>query len=393
MMDQSTSDSSRALPRRLQRQGACAGTALRHLRYRHALGALFGPISPLQDLGPRTGRVSTLLVLALLIGLGVLLWGTRPAQTPPAELTGPPAYPAPPERESETELPEITGEFANQRDASSAQATPQTTARTEGFGTLRGVLLDRTGEGVPADWTLVLSPNKAIRTPTPRRELRFQFEEGEERFEVEDVPLGAYDVWVEAPGANRRTTPVLLVKGSSSPFVSLELHARGYLEGVVLDEANQAVGELTVTLVSIAKRGDRSTQTDGAGRYLFDDLLDGEYQIYFGARNNPLIGPEDLSFQAPSLHYPVRRVPELGSVLVRVVDVNRSPIVGAQVDGFAPRGGIMSGESDSEGLCEVSNLVPGRYRLSIRGNGDSAGRAVCVVASGARTEIEVIVRD
>ena len=191
MMDQSTSDSSRAQPRRLQRQGTGAGAALRHLRYRHALGALFGPIRPLQDLGPRTGRVSTLLALALLIGLGVLLWSTRPAQTPPAELTGPPAYPAPPERESETELPEITGEFANQRDTNPTQAAPQTTARTEGFGTLRGVLLDRTGEGIPPDWTLILSPNAAIRTPTPRRELRFQFEEGEERFEVEDEGTGA----------------------------------------------------------------------------------------------------------------------------------------------------------------------------------------------------------
>lgn len=274
-----------------------------------------------------------------------------------------------------------------------SEAIPQLASRTDGIGSLRGVLLDRTGKGIPKNWTLVLSPNTAIRTPTPRRELRFEFHEGEERFHVEEVPLGAYDVWVDALGANRRTTPMLLVKGSDSPFVSLELNARGYLEGVVLDEAGEAVGDLSVTLLSVSKQGDRTTRTDGAGRYLFDDLIDGEYQLVMGARNNPLVGPEDLAFQAPSLHYPPRRVPKLGSVMLRAVDVNRRPIVGARVDGFAPDGGVMGGDSDSGGYCEVKNLVPGRYRLTVRGQGDAVGRAVCIVAPGARAEIEVIVRD
>ena len=343
--------------------------------------------------GPRTGRAASAAPIALLILLAVGLWALKRGQDAPHELPSAPTIQANPEQAAEAQLPEITGESVQERGAGPTEAVPHATSRTDGEGSLRGVLLDRTGKGVPEQWTLVLSPNSAIRTPTPRRELRFQFQEGEERFHVEDVPLGAYDVWVDAPGANRRATPTLLVKGSSSPFVSLELHARGYLEGVVLDEENEVVRDLAVTLASVAGRGDRNTTTDGAGRYLFDDLLDGEYQIFFGARNNPLIGPEDVLFQAPSLHYPTRRLPKLGGVLVRVVDVNRRPIVGAKVDGFAPRGGVMSGESDSEGLCEVGNLVPGRYRLSVRGQGDSVGRAVCVVASGARTELEVIVRD
>ena len=33
-------------------------------------------------------------------------------------------------------------------------------------------------------------------------------------------------------------------------------------------------------------------------RPLFDDLIDGDYQLVIGARHNPLVGPEDLSFQA-----------------------------------------------------------------------------------------------
>ena len=112
-----------------------------------------------------------------------------------------------------------------------------------------------------------------------------------------------------------------------------------------------------------------------------------------GARNNPLVGPEELSFQAPSLHYPLRRVPQLGSVLIRAIDVGRHPIAGARIDGFAPDGGVLGGDSDSEGYCEVKNLISGRYRLSVRGRGDAVGRGVCFVNPGLLTEIEVIVRD
>ena len=290
-------------------------------------------------------------------------------------------------------LPAVTPQPPTPLEPNRDLGRPQTADRTDGIGVLRGVLLDRTGKGVPTHWTLVLSPNKAIRTPTPRSELRVEFHAAEERFDVPDVPLGAYDVWVDAAGTNRRTTPVLLVRGSESPFISLELYARGYLEGVVLDVNGVAVAELQVTLVSVSDQGDRTTRTDGAGRYLFDDLIDGDYQLVIGARHNPLVGPEDLSFQAPSLHYPLRRVPELGSVLVHTVNTDRFPIAGARVDGFAPDGGIIRGDSDSEGYCEVQNLVPGRYRLSVRGAGDAVGRGVCFVKAGEQAEIEIIIRD
>jgi len=254
------------------------------------------------------------------------------------------------------------------------------------------MLLDRIGEGVPKRWTLVMSPNAAIRTPTPRQELRVKFEAAEERFDIQDVPLGAYDVWIEASGINRRATPVLLVRGSESPFISLELHARGYLEGVVLDAPGAPVAKLQVTIIPTLGQ-ERSTRTDGAGRYLFDDLIDGEYQLVIGARHNPLVGPEELSFRAPSLHYPVRRVPELGSARVRAVNQGGLPLRDARVDGFAPDGGVLGGVSDSGGYCVVDNLVPGRYSLSVRGAGDAVGRGVCFVTAGEQAEIEITVRD
>jgi hypothetical protein len=332
-------------------------------------------------------------VLILLLVLSLGLWALSKGGDGPTNLPSAPLVPEELQVAETAPLPDISEKPTSPRDAGPSAGLPQRADRTDGIGSLRGVLLDRTGKGIPQHWTLVLSPNTAIRTPTPRRELRFEFHASEERFHAKDVPLGAYDVWIDAAGANRRTSPTLLVKGSESPFVSLELNARGYLEGVVLDETGEAVGDLSVTLLSVSKQGDRMTRTDGAGRYLFDDLVDGEYQLLIGARNNPLVGPEDLAFQAPSLHYPLRRVPKLGSVMVRVVDVNRRPIVGARVDGFAPDGGILSGDSDSGGYCEVKNLVPGRYRLSVRGQGDAVGRAVCIVTSGAQAEIEVIVRD
>jgi len=343
--------------------------------------------------GPRTGRATPWGVLGLLLVSGLGLWLLSRGGDAPVALPDTSPVPEEPLGTDTASLTDVSEEPTAARGAEPIEARPQSASRTDGIGSLRGVLLDRTGKGIPEHWTLVLSPNTAIRTPAPRRELRFEFHAGEERFHVEGVPLGAYDVWIDALGTNRRTKTMLLVKGSESPFVSLELFSRGYLEGVILDENGETVAELSVTLLSVSKQGDRTTRTDGAGRYLFDDLIDGEYQLLIGAQNNPLIGPEDLSFQAPSLHYPLRRVPQLGSVLVHALDVGRHPIAGARVDGFAPDGGVLGGDADSEGYCEVKNLVPGRYRLSVRGRGDAVGRGVCFINPGLQTEIEVILRD
>ena len=342
--------------------------------------------------GPRTGRTS-LWVLALFLASCLGLWLLTQDSRDLVDVPNPvPTAQEPPSADPDP-LPEVTHQPPTPLEPNRDPGRPQSADRTDGIGSLRGVLLDRTGRGIPNEWTLVLAPNKAIRPPTPRSELRVEFHAAEERFEVPDVPLGAYDVWVDAPGINRRATPVLLVRGSESPFISLELHARGYLEGVVLDVNGVPVDELQVSLISVSGQGDRTTRTDGAGRYLFDDLIDGDYELVIGARHNPLVGPEDLSFQAPSLHYPLRRVPELGSVLVHAVDTDRFPIAGARVDGFALDGGVLGGDSDSEGYCEVRNLVPGRYRLSVRGAGNAVGRGVCFVNAGEQAEIEIILRD
>ncbi len=367
-----------------------------HLSYRRRGLSDLATKAPRCASGPRSGR-ATLWVLALIVAMGLVLMitnqmvGTEGSgnviDIPNPSSTSPEV----PEEVLPTSRVNLEASSIELR-AKQGSARPQSAARTDGIGSLRGVLLDRTGKGVPERWTLVMEPNTAIRTPTPRHELRADFEDAQERFTVPDVPLGAYDVWIEAEGVNRRSTPVLLVRGSDSPFVSLELHARGFLEGVVLDEPGAPVGGLRVTIIS-TQGWDRSTRTDGAGRYLFDELIDGEYQLLIGARQNPLVGPEELSFSAPSLHYPVRRVPELGSARVRAVDRSGLPLSGIRVDGFAPDGGILGGTSDGEGYCIVGNLVPGRYRLSLQGSGGSTGQGVCFVSAGERVEIEVTVRD
>jgi hypothetical protein len=347
---------------------------------------------PHPDFGPRTGRAS-LLILAILLAAGIGIWALSGDSKTPAEIPSPVSLDPPPAAVDPVALPQEPPTLTRPREPTTERGRPQTAARTDGIGSLRGRLLDRTGRGIPKDWTLVLSPNTAIRTPTARAELRIDFHAAEETFHIPEVPLGAYDVWIDAPATNRHATPVLLVRGSESPFISLQLFARGYLQGQVLDKNGLAVADLQVTLAAVSTQGDRTTRTDGAGRYLFDDLIDGDYQLLIGARHNPLIGPEDLSFQAPSLHYPLRLVPELGSVLVRAIDSRGSPIPGAKVDGFAPDGGLLAGQANSEGECTVTNLVPGRYRLSVRGTGDAVGRGICFIQPGEQAEIEVIVRD
>ena len=361
-----------------------------HLSYRRGGVSDLSTMTPRKAVGPRSGRAN-LWILGLIVVLSLLLWVSQ--RDSENELQIPTNSSPALGLQEEASLPakiNLEGSSIELR-AQEGSARPQSADRTNGVGSLRGILLDRTGKGVPERWTLVMRPNTAIRTPTPRREVRADFEDGKERFKVPDVPLGAYDVWVEAEGINRRSTPVLLVRGSTSPFISLELHARGYLEGYVLDEPGAPVSGLKVTVVSIEGK-EHSTRTNGSGRYLFEELIDGEYELFIGAQQNPLIGPESLSFSAPSLHYPVRRVPELGSARVHAVDQNGLGLSGVRVDGFAPDGGTLGGTSDSDGYCLVNNLVPGRYRLSLQGIGGSVGQGVCFVSAGEQVEIEVVVR-
>ena len=370
---------------------ASIAEALTYCSYRHPAAPALATKGARYASGPRSGRTS-LWALALLMALFLTLWVSNRSsenllEIPQHTSNGPEV----PER-APLSLTRDSQASSIELRADKKSAVPQSAARTDGIGSLRGVLLDRTGDGVPERWTLVMSPNTAIRTPTPRQELRYDFEKAEERFTVQDVPLGAYDVWIEAKGVNRRATPILLVRGSDSPFISLELHARGYLEGFVLDEPGAPVADIKVTIISTLG-WESSTRTDGAGRYQFNELIDGEYQLLIGARQNPLVGPEEFSFQAPSLHYPVRRVPKLGSARIHAVDKTGAALVGIRVDGFAPDGGILGGLSDSDGFCLVNNLVPGRYRLSLRGVGDAAGQGVCFVNAGERVEIEIILRD
>ena len=88
--------------------------------------------------------------------------------------------------------------------------------------------------------------------------------------------------------------------------------------------------------------------------------------------------------------FSVASFPQYGHLSGRALD---EMIAGARVDGFAPDGGILGGDCDAQGACIVRNLVPGRYRLSVRGTGDAVGRGVCFVRAGEQAEIEVIVRD
>lgn len=242
--------------------------------------------------------------------------------------------------------------------------------RFGGQGSIRGEIVVPAGLALPRAYTVIAEPSRVLlgREHAARREQ--SFEAGEPRFELRGLPLGGYDLRVRAEGMNCDPMPVLLCEGAEHPYLVIALHPTGFLDGSVLDEAGTPVEELLVTLEPLAAElPRRQTRTTPSGTYLFEDLPDGEYRIHFGPPHAPLAPSSELSFRAPSMSFPQRRIPVLLTLELRTLDENGFALPGAHVSGYGPAGGQIELVTDEEGRGLARFLPPGRYQIAARHEG------------------------
>lgn len=239
-------------------------------------------------------------------------------------------------------------------------------AQFEGRGSIRGLVSVRPGTSFPATYTVQVGPSISLhgRAYAERRGLLV---EGSRReFAVEDLPLGGYDVWIEAQGQNSRHTPVLLTQVSAHPYLTLNLSPTGFLDGFVVKDNGGPAEDLLVTLELTSGEARLETRTRPDGAYIFKDVPDGEYRILFGPSDGPLVPGRELAFEAPSLRFPKVELPPTVDIRVRTTDPGGKPVPDVTVSGFGSKAGRIELVTNAEGQAWARNLPPGRYRVQAR---------------------------
>jgi hypothetical protein len=282
---------------------------------------------------------------------------------------------------------------ARGREASGPNAAPAAAdpARFRGRGRIRGELLAE-GVELPRRWTLVLEPHPWLVGGERAASRRVALPDGARTFDVSDLPLGGYRVRAEAEGLNSSEEAALLVRGSADVFVSLVLRPAGLIDGFVLDSGGMPAQGLEVVLEHLATRARRAETVDGAGQYVFRDVVDGEYRLLFGATERPFEQSGDIRFRAPTLRWREVRLPPTGALRLTVRDERGTLIPDAAVSGFGTPQGVARGTTGPDGVAEIRWLWPARYHLGVQAPDGRSGQAQVVVQPDAPGEGEAIVR-
>lgn len=262
----------------------------------------------------------------------------------------------------------------------------------EGRGVIRGRLSAAAGLAFPQSWTLVLFPNRFLQGHERAVSRAVEFTHGEQVFRVDDLPLGGYGVRAEARGLNCLPVNVLLVTGAENQFVSLALSPSGFLQGSLLDADGRPAEGVPVTLEGRATHARRTLETDAAGSYRFDAVIDGEYTLCFGRPEAPLVPPDSLAFRAPALSFPIRTLPATGAARILTRDEEGRHLSDVAISGFSLHAGVVDARSDNRGTALVRYLPAGRYRLHARLEDGRSGTAVAQIVAGETAEVDIRLR-
>ncbi|MFN0242496.1 MAG: collagen binding domain-containing protein [Planctomycetota bacterium] len=284
---------------------------------------------------------------------------------------------------------------APDRDETRAPSSPSAAPQPGGSarGSIRGELTPHEGALLPRAWTLSVRPSTIVTGAEVAEVRRIAFENGEADFRIDDLPLGGYSVRALAPGLNSVPVEVLLVKGSSNPFVTLALAPSGTISGMVFESGGEPARGVTVTLESRETKERRMIDTDATGAFQYFDVLDGEYTLFVGRPEAPLVPPRSLVFHAPRMTLPAVTLGETGSARVTVRDDAGRTVAGAVVTGFASPEGVVDVKSDERGVALAQHLPPGRYRLFARLDDGRRGTAILTVVAGQEAQIDVRLRE
>lgn len=186
-----------------------------------------------------------------------------------------------------------------------------------------------------------------------------------------------------APGYVRRAVEMAGRPGEVIPM-KIVLDRAANAHGRVLDARGRPVSAVELVLLSPTGYGPHS-ESDQDGRFSFDGVAAGEYQIAVHSRGQvePLLArlpSEDLVVRLPAGH----------TVSGRVFDPAGQPMASGEVVLCAASGNRnlnMRGIIDTAGTFEVRDVAPGPYRIEATHDTYPTARGSFVVTSSAPVEV------
>ncbi len=346
-----------------------------------------------------SGRASSTTVVALvaaalalflalrLFGVGGATDGAGPAPMPQSQPQPTDPGPASPPAGDSRPGPAGTSPGAAPR---TSHEQPRRQPAFEGRGSLRGMVTVVGGGPLPEVYTVHVGPSNSLQGR--ERAASASVEVQGPDFAFPDLPLGGYDVWVDAEGLNSLRTPVQLQQASPDPYVVVRVSPTGFLDGHAFTHDGRPAEGLRVALET--RRGEvrLETATRSDGSYRFDSVPDGEYRILFGPLHAPLVPERELAFQAPSMRFPKVELPPTGEVLFHTTDLEGKALGEVTLTGFGRPAGRLELVTDPEGRAWGRHLLPGRYKLSARHADGRRARATLEVQVGPGQEEWIALR-
>lgn len=193
------------------------------------------------------------------------------------------------------------------------------------------------------------------------------------RFLIERVPSASGRIEARADGWRTTGTECSFDGGE----VELELEPAHALEGWALDAQGLAVAGVQITVQPVAVNGNerearrarRSTASDDAGRFRFEDLRPGPWEVRGGSYAWRLAGavPRTVEIPAPDvielLFEPEER-PESATIEGEVALPDGGAPTGVALEGL--RGGVLAVE---HGRFRVTGVAPATWQLTLRADG------------------------
>ena len=348
----------------------------------------------------RRGRAAAggLFALVLLLGLGGALaawfaWDVRgdeggEALAPEIATSGAAAAAADASAADTAQTPESSSKRSDVSEPRPLQPIPRPEPGDAPLGRIQGEVHTGPGGELPELWYAIAEPSSVYQGSHAgvRRKVEVN---GGNRFVIDELPLAGYAVSVEAAGYNSLPVPVLLTPGSETQIVNLTLSPSGFLDGFVRDVEGVVIEGLTVTLEAEHDRSRRSVSTQVDGSFLFPDVLDGNYRVFFGSPEAPLVEPTSIAFKAPSLRLPEVELPRLGKLIVHTFDRDGTPLGEVRVRGFGSSGSPVETLTDERGKASIGHLLPGSYRLFASTEDGRETRSRVSVELGEDTRVEL----
>ncbi|MFT7487025.1 MAG: hypothetical protein ACI9F9_002884 [Candidatus Paceibacteria bacterium] len=259
-----------------------------------------------------------------------------------------------------------------------------------GRGSIRGLVTTADGSPVPKPYTVRIGPSRSMAGREFAAPSSGEFSDDE--FTLQDLPLGGYDLWVEAPGMNSRPTPVLLTEAATSPYLVIRISPMGFLDGFAFNEEGRPAMDLRVELAERDGENLFVTQTRPDGSYLFSNVPDGEYRLLFGPAHRPLVPERELAFKAPHMHFPKTTLPTTVDILIHTTDRLGKPMGAVTVSGYGKPKGRIEITTDGSGLGWARNLPPGFYRLAAVGPAGLTSKMSLDITRAENQEYYIAVR-